>query len=83
MVRRRSCHSWTPHPFAVLCEAAAQANGMPFEFLVDTIAAATHSHLHKDFHVCLGQYESKNRYWFVGMYFGLLLRCCFRFGDIF
>ena len=32
-----------PSPLAVLCEAAAQANGMPFEFLVDTIVAACHS----------------------------------------
>ena len=55
-----------PYPLAVLCEAAAQANGMPFEFLVDTIVAANHSLLNKDFYAHLGQYESKSRYWFVG-----------------
>ena len=55
-----------PYPLAVLCEAAAQANGMPFEFFVDTIVAACHSLLNKDFYAQLGQYRSKSRYWFVG-----------------
>ncbi len=56
----------TLYPLIVLCEAAAQANGIPFEFLLDSFVAVAHSLLNKHFCVHLGQYESKSRYWVVG-----------------
>ena len=56
----------TYYPLFVLCEAAADASGMPVEFLLDSFVAVAHSLLNKHFHVQLGQFESRSRYWVVG-----------------
>ena len=56
----------TYYPLMVLCDAAAEAGGMPLEFLLDSLTAVAHSLLNKHFHVKLGQFESRSRYWVVG-----------------
>lgn len=56
----------TSYPFAVMLLAASMASATPPSLLCDTVIAVMHSLLHKDFHLQLGRWQNKSRYWSVG-----------------
>ena len=54
------------YPFAVMVTAASMASATPLALLLDTVVSVIHSLVHKHFHLQLGRWENKSRYWFVG-----------------
>lgn len=56
----------TCYPFAVMVMAASIASATPMALLLDTVLAVLHSLVHKHFHLNLGRWENRSRYWFVG-----------------
>ncbi len=54
------------YPLCVLMEATAKAAGLPAVFFVDVFHTLLNSIFHKELHVKLGRWESKNRHWWVG-----------------
>ena len=56
----------TCYPFAVMVMAASMASATPVALLLDTVASVLHSLVNKSFHLNLGRWENKSRYWVVG-----------------
>ncbi len=56
----------TCYPFSVMVMAASIASATPMALLLDTVLAVLHSLVHKHFHLNLGRWENRSRYWFVG-----------------
>lgn len=54
------------YPFAVMLMAASIASATPIALLLDTVLAVVHSLVNKNFHLNMGRWENKSRFWFVG-----------------
>lgn len=56
----------TCYPFAVMVMAESMASATPVALLLDTVVSVLHSLVNKSFHLNLGRWENKSRYWVVG-----------------
>ena len=56
----------TVYPLMVLAHACMIAHGTPMTCFIDALFTVLGNLLHKELHVQLGSYESKNRHWWTG-----------------